>query len=203
MDRFKTRLDSAPRVNSALVISLILILGFFSLKLMAEPLGGSLGPKLRSAQWTPYGGGFPAPWPFPWAKECPPHWSQLEGRFRLSGVEKNDLGFGEINILIKVVRQLSFKFVHISHYASSGQLLAEGMNILPRNQQMIRVIMIPMVEDGEVMRAILRMHYADENKVCDSTLVPIMTLEPVFQQGPHPIQGAQYRLIPVETVPGD
>ncbi|MGE4130119.1 MAG: hypothetical protein AB7F86_00690 [Bdellovibrionales bacterium] len=118
--------------------------------------------------------GMPAPWPFPWAKECPINWKSLEGSYILA----ESHNFIEIEIQVKKTFH-GLRLVRMSRYDDAGRLLSYGSTYVGSHNSALRVELHPMITSENRIRATLKFHFSsDLGPFCyEWNLVPILTME--------------------------
>ncbi len=132
-----------------------------------------------------YGQGLPLPWPFPWAKDCPVNWKNMEGRYGLS----DNLEREEINLDITVVERMGFKVVRVARYHRDGRLVADGFTFVGDSQRTIRLLLKPKIRSQRAIWATIQLHYQGFELLCsEDNLVPILTLEISGSSGPSQTQ---------------
>ena len=120
---------------------------------------------------VPYGDGMPAPWPFPWAKECPVEWSMLSGEYEL----KDSVRGETVSLRVSILWHNGMRLLRIARYDREGHLTSDGFTLITENQRTIMVYLQPMVKGEPAMWASLRFYY-DSLHSCDQTrLVPILS----------------------------
>lgn len=147
--------------------------------------------------------GLPLPWPFPWAKECPVDWSELQGRYDLSDNVSRD----RIDVKVRVATKKGLKLVHISRFSQTGVLLAEGTTVIGQDpnsaqisdqksdQKSIKIYMVPIQPERTAQWAKIDLRYDSWDLQCTMDhLVPILTLESAAS---HTRQAVQYKLVKV------
>lgn len=144
-------------------------------------------------KFQPYGQGMPAPWPFPWAKECPIKWSSLTGRY----VMYDEFAGDDIDLKLSIVSREGLKMMRISRYSRSGIMISDGITVVTEKQKSVRVYLRPLDKDTLPMWASLKLHF-DKDYSCEmNSLVPILSL---FERRNNITTEAQYRLVrrPIE-----
>lgn len=141
-----------------------------------------------SQQFVPYGEGMPAPWPFPWAKECPVKWSSLSGRY----VMYDEFERGEVDLKLSILNRNGLRMMRISRFSSDGKILSDGFSVMTNSQKSVRVYLRPMSSRTPPVWASLKLHF-DKDFSCEmSRLVPILTLH---ERRANSSSEAQYRLV--------
>lgn len=141
------------------VRNLILALGFFV----------TLGAHADAGVYD----GMPVPWPFPWAKECPINWENLNGRYELT----DSLGGSEVSLRISVVMHKGLRLVRVSRYARKGGIEYDGSTFVTENQKFIRLYLAPIRGEGPRIWATIKLHYQSEVMTCTADhLVPILSM---------------------------
>lgn len=139
-------------------------------------------------RFQPYGEGMPAPWPFPWAKECPIKWSGLTGRYVMFDQFQQD----EIDLKLSIVSREGLKMMRISRYSREGVMISDGITVITEKQKSVRVYLRPLTTKTMPMWAALKLHF-DKDYSCDmNRLVPILSL---FERRDNLMTEAQYRLV--------
>lgn len=160
--------------------NLLLILAFVSTSIVASA---------EQKQFIPYGQGMPAPWPFPWAKECPIKWSSITGRYVMFDQFEKD----QIDLKLTVVKREGLKLMRISRYNVNGEMISDGVTVITEKQKSVRVYLRPLTNKTMPVWATLKLHYHDSLLSCDmSQLVPILTL---LERRDKVSTEAQYRLV--------
>ncbi len=140
-------------------------------------------------KFQPYGEGMPAPWPFPWAKECPVKWSNLTGRYVMYDQFQGD----DIDLKLSIVSREGLQMMRISRYARGGGMISDGITLITERQKSVRVYLRPLTTKTQPMWASLKLHF-DRDYSCEmSRLVPILSL---FERRDNITTEAQYRLVP-------
>jgi hypothetical protein len=138
--------------------------------------------------------GLPLPWPFPWAKECPVDWTQMEGRYLLS----ENSQFDQIGLKIMEVNQDGSKLIRVSRFSANGDLLFDGFTLIKASQKTIHVHMTASHSTEPAVYAIIKLHYQSQQLQCAADqLVPILTLVKANTGGREKIQ---YKLVRVKGV---
>lgn len=143
----------------------------------------------ENGSFRPYGEGLPLPWPFPWAKECPVQWSSLSGRYAMLDSTTQD----EVDLKISIVTDRGLRFLRISRYNSSGNMISDGFTFLTRNQRSVRVYLRPLKDHQPVLWANIKLYHSSEIFSCEAaTLVPILSL---VERQDHMTTETLYRLV--------
>jgi hypothetical protein len=136
--------------------------------------------------------GLPGPWPFPWAKECPMNWEDMEGRYMLSDSRSSD----QVILRVTVQMKKSTRLVRVSRYTKHGSLIYDGATYVDEDQRIIRLYLSPTKSDGPPVWAVIKLHYQSwEVDSCSADrLVPILT---VGTSDPYDPSSNQYKMIKV------
>ncbi len=139
-------------------------------------------------KFEPYGQGMPAPWPFPWAKECPVKWSSLTGRYVMYDQFEQD----EIDLKLSLVTRSGLKMMRISRFSKKGTIISDGFSVITEKQKSIRVYLRPTSNKTMPVWASLKLYF-DKDYSCEmSRLVPILSL---VERHANVTTEAQYRLV--------
>lgn len=139
-------------------------------------------------KFVPYGEGMPAPWPFPWAKECPVKWTSLTGRYVMYDQFEQD----EIDLKLSLITRKGLKMMRISRYSKTGAMISDGFSVITEKQKSVRVYLRPLTNKTSPVWASLKLYF-DKDYSCEMTrLVPILSL--VERHGTTTTE-AQYRLV--------
>ncbi len=144
-------------------------------------------------KFQPYGQGMPAPWPFPWAKECPVKWSSLTGRYMMYDEFQGD----DIDLKLSIVSRQGLKMMRISRYSRGGSMISDGITLITEKQKSVRIYLRPLSTKSQPMWAALKLHF-DKDYSCEmNELVPILSL---YERHNNITTEAQYRLVrrPIE-----
>ena len=139
-------------------------------------------------KFVPYGQGMPAPWPFPWAKECPVKWASISGRYVMFDQFEQD----QVDLKLTFLSREGMQQMRISRYSKGGVMLSDGFTPITEKQKMVRVYLRPLSNKTMPVWATLKLHF-DKDYSCEmSRLVPILTL---FERRANVTSEAQYRLV--------
>jgi hypothetical protein len=143
--------------------------------------------------------GWPLPWPFPWAKECPMDWGSMNGVYKLAASAK----YGR---LVLHVTQAGGKnglmLVHVSRVSSRGKLLYDGSTYVTPDQNVLSLYMQPQfAPDEPSIWAVIKMHYQSAVMSCDAAdLVPILTVAPLDQDSGAPAcKGIDFEMFKIRS----
>ena len=140
-----------------------------------------------------YAEGLPLPWPFPWAKECPMDWSEMNGRYLLADGANAD----QIDLAVTVVTDRGFKMVRVSRFSGDGHLIYDGFTMVNEQQKTIRLHLIPTNNKLPAQFAIIKLHYVSWESQCTADhLIPILTVGRIESESEEKIQ---YKMVKVRS----
>src|SRR5947209_6654109 len=84
--------------------------------------GAALSASLAHANGGRGEDGWPLPFPFPWAKECPMDWDHLSGNYSVKDSTDTDSLFVKVTVLTKK----GIRLVRVSRYSHAGKLIYDG-----------------------------------------------------------------------------
>jgi hypothetical protein len=137
--------------------------------------------------------GWPLPWPFPWAKECPMDWHDLDGTYLLSDSTDAE----QLIMRINVVSKKGLRVVHVSRYSEKGRLLFEGVGTVTERQRVIGLWLSSRSDSSVRVWATIKMHYQSSITSCSvGQLIPILTVQELAQDAPP--DGVDYKMVKVD-----
>jgi hypothetical protein len=137
--------------------------------------------------------GWPLPWPFPWAKECPMNWDQLDGTYLLS--DSNDAE--RLVLRINVLTKRGMRLIHVTRYSDQGRILFDGTSTVTEKQKVIGLWLNSMSGTRLRVWAIIKMHYQTPIASCAvANLIPILTVQAIGNDGPP--DGVDYKMVKVD-----
>src|SRR4051812_11566317 len=77
--------------------------------------------------------GWPLPWPFPVAIDCPMDWKNLNGVYLLSDSKDEE----RLTVKISVVTKKGIRLVRVSRYTRTGHLMFDGTAFVTERQKII------------------------------------------------------------------
>lgn len=115
------------------------------------------------------------PWPFPWAKDCPMVWENLEGDYKMIGSTYED----QIVVRVSSSADGDLRTIRLVRLTSTGEVRSVGLAIVAAEEREVKIHMIPVAQDYPPSWVTLRMYYNSDVNSCDiQSLVPILTVIP-------------------------
>lgn len=120
------------------------------------------------------------PWPFPWAKDCPMAWENLDGEYKMVGSSKQD----QIIVRVSTNEKNGLRTIRLVRTTYDGLVSAFGLAIVFPDEREVKIHMIPMAEGYQSSWVTLRMYYNSSIASCDmQSLVPILSVSPEINPG--------------------
>lgn len=169
-------------------IKLFLAAAALSGSLASASIGGYANPSFDNNRGED---GWPLPWPFPWAKQCPMDWNNLSGTYLLS----DSSGDGQLIVKVTVLMKRGLLLVRVSRYNHNGHLILDGTTTVTQRQKVVSLYMSPArgTSGHPAVWAVIKMHYDSSVFSCAADhLVPILTVQGFTDSAPP--NGIDYKM---------
>src|SRR6185312_10499834 len=103
---------------------------FFKLLLAGAALSASLAHAAHDGRGED---GWPLPFPFPWAKECPMDWDHLSGNYTVKDSTETD----SLLVKVTVLTKKGIRLVRVSRYSYTGRLMFDGTTTVTEKQKVV------------------------------------------------------------------
>lgn len=121
--------------------------------------------------------GLPGPWPFPWAKECPILWQEVDGAYAF--FDSQDKLISWLKITIKPVKAgANPGYLLEAVLMDDGNLpIGFGVSRVSVDDRRVAFWLLPTDGSPAPIRAVIKFHYASSVRSCSrDRLVPVLTV---------------------------